>query len=82
MSHLHQLSDVRARDGHQLKQYCLRNENCKEVREKGDHVMAKGPKGTAVFPDREMGSGLWNAVLKMIIAVGLGAFIAILVLVH
>ncbi len=81
MSHLHNLNEVPARDGHRLRQYCLRNEHCTEVREHGDHVCVKGPKGTAVFPDREMGSGLWHTVIKMIVAVGLGV-LALMIYLH
>jgi hypothetical protein len=72
MSHLHSLSEVPPRDGRRLKQYCLHNPNCSDLRQHGDHVCVKGPKGTAVFPDRQMGSGLWHTVIKMIVAVGLG----------
>jgi hypothetical protein len=69
------LSEVRERDGRDLMNYCRHNPNVKSIRECGDHVMVKGPKGTAVFCDREMGTGLWHKVIRMMTAVGLVLFI-------
>lgn len=74
MSNHKNLTDLPARDGHELKRWCERNERVISLRECGDHVMVKGPHGTAVFPDREMGTGLWHKALKMLAAVGVALF--------
>ena len=81
MSNRHTLNKIPARNGHLLKQYCVHDERCIEIRENGDHVIARGPKGSVVFPDREMGTGLWHVVLKSLIAIGLGV-LALLIFIH
>lgn len=80
MSNRHSLDKVPARDGHALKGYCQHDPRCISIREQGDHVIARGPKGSAVFPDREMGTGLWHVVLKAIVAIGLGVLVLGLIL--
>lgn len=74
------LSDVHQRDGHGLKQYCIHNPKCKDWHETGDHVVVKTDKGWAVFPDRDMGKGLWCKVVKQIVAIGLGCLMIGLIL--
>ena len=73
MSHK-SLTDIPARDGRALKSWCERNPNARSIREKGDHVTVEGPRGSATFCDREMGTGLWHKVIKQLIAVGLALF--------
>ena len=75
MSHQHSLEKVRRFDGHDLKGYCKHDRRCMEIRETGDHVVVQGPMGSAVFPDRTMGKGLWCTVIKQIISIGLGVFV-------
>jgi hypothetical protein len=75
MSNRNTLERVPKYDGHALKGYCSHNPACTRIRESGDHVIAEGPRGSVVFPDRDMGNGLWFSVIKSLVKVGLGLFL-------
>jgi hypothetical protein len=69
------LDRIPARDGHELKRYATHHPACREWRECGDHVIVKTQRGEVVFPDRDMGTGLWCQVLKTCLKIGLAVLV-------
>lgn len=82
MAKIRCLNDVPARNGRALKAYCIKSGQLSDYHETGDHFVGKAPKGTIVFPDREMGDGLWHKVKRMAIAAGIAVIICACILAY
>lgn len=62
-----------SRNTKRLHKTIVKHPACKTWRQKGSHRIYKGPKGSVPMPyPGELSKGLWCALIKQLIAIGLG----------
>lgn len=70
------------RSGKQFIDYVRKNPAMTDFRQRGSHFIAETDKGMVVIPNhnKDLGVGIRKAIIKTIIAIGLGIYLLVVLL--